>query len=170
MSAPSVAQARVFPFGGDLHHDRLEPIFQLAARRAPAGIDDAEAVGADLGGVPGALQNLVVGQLRLLLGRAVVMLGLAQNLQSSRAAADLGGDDGAEFHVAAHELDANLVGPVEQIVDVVAADAQSEISASVRSRNSPLEHALGEVGDVRLQIASGRQLASESSTVLNVTC
>src|SRR5439155_12701168 len=44
-----------FPFGGDLHHDRLEPLFQLTAGWSPAGVDDAKAVGADVGGVPGAL-------------------------------------------------------------------------------------------------------------------
>ena len=51
-----------------------------------------------------------------------MVLGLRAELAVLAAPADLGGDDGAELHVAAHVADADLVGPVEQVVDVVAAD------------------------------------------------
>jgi hypothetical protein len=63
--------------------------------------------------VPGAFQHLLIGQLALALHCGIEMLGLSAEFTIFAAPAHLRGDDGAEFHIPAHVLDANFVRPIK---------------------------------------------------------
>src|SRR3954468_11150722 len=94
------------------------------------------------------------------------MLRLRAELTILAAPADLRGDDGAEFHIPAHEADANLVGPVEQIVNVIRpiwtqTDAHERFCIATIEQFS-IQHALGQLGNVWLQNESPITAVRES--------
>ena len=70
------------------------------------------------------MEDLIVGEFGLAFDGGGVMFGLGAELTIFAAAPYFGGDDGAEFYIAATELDADFVGPVEKVVEVVAGDAR----------------------------------------------
>src|SRR6266566_769183 len=71
--------------------------------------------------MPGTFENLLIGQFALPPYRCVILLGLCTELAILTAPPHFGGHDGAEFHVAAQKADADFVGPVKQIVEIVPA-------------------------------------------------
>src|SRR5262245_54853718 len=74
--------------------------------------------------MPGAVEHLLIGQHRLRCRWGLrVMGGLGAELAILATSSDLRGDDRAELYVPPDVADANLVGPVEQVVDIVPADA-----------------------------------------------
>ena len=140
-----MAQGRIFPFGGGLFEEGFHPV-EFGFGGTTPGVDDPKARRSVSGGFFGGGEHVVGVELR---GSDVclVVFGLRTVTAVFTARADFGREDGAKLHLAPDKLDTDLIGPIEQVVKLVALNI-AEQSGFIAGNGVPSEHTLAQVGDL----------------------